>query len=1429
MLRFQVTTFDVASPDSVPQDVRDAVAPRQAGWTPWIRAHGRTADGAPVTLWLAGFRPYLWVAVPAELESAPPTRVERFRADVAEACGVRIHAFDLHRRRSLMGYREVTVARVELDQPSRVPAVRDYWHDRGREVFEADVPFASRFAIDHGAVPYTWVEVPLDEAYALENGRSCVAAAAAHTSLRVLGCESGEFAGNAPLRLAAWDIECVPGPAGGFPNPDEGGEVIAIATLLVSNATGRVADADKLITDRVVFLRGAGTVAPSPHAGTPKEVRVVLVGESERALILTWARFVADACLDVFGGYNTDGFDWRFMIRRAQHLQCEEEFRAISRVADEPLTDKRSTFQNNARSAEDVVNISIAGAVNLDLLRWAHMTFKFRSYTLDFISRELIKVADGEEPVGKKDLSYKLIPSYYAGTPEQRRELCDYAAQDALLVVLIILGQNVVTNMVEMGRVTGVGIERQISSGQQAKVIEQVWRECRRDNILVPTRKRERRADEETSLGDEDEYALVPAAVAAAPSTFAALASSGGVIVKRKASASSAARKAPAYSGATVLEAKKGFYTVPITVLDFTSLYPSIMNEHNLCYSTLVSEGARCEHWRDEPGYNPLACGCVHRTPAGHLFLSRRVRRGILPRILKNLLAARGRAKKELAAAKDRRDWFAVGVLDGRQLALKISANSVYGFTGATVGMLPCVPIAASVTSFGREMIELTRLLAEHVFHGAVVLGTKLIGHENPIEFAADVVYGDSISAWTPVLVRAPDGAVHCVNVYELHTLMATEYRDGYHGDKQSATPPPGWCVWSDSGWTAVRRLIRHYATGTRFIRVVTPTSTVVVTDEHSLLRADGSVVNAKDVRVGDALLHQHVFPTFGGGGGDMTVEEAFELGAEVANGTGAPGSKNRFALERIKRHLEARFPAEWFEVARDASHIDPDVSVVVASTAERSPAYSAYRCARRPYAKRLAAVLASHGAVREAFVRGCAEGRHGDGAVYFSSADDAETALVMLIHESVGCTLGVDFAGVHFGWHLVPRTREQARDNRVSAIEVYPPDGLADENDDLNYAYDLETETHHFAAGVGRLVVHNTDSVMVKFGVKTVAEAMAAGRYCVAVVNAAFRARVLTTEERAAFVATHLPDLVSTGKTLEELIYTHTARVVPLINARIESDISIAFEKVMYPYLLLTQKRYAGGFYCSSPDAPDKEHFAGVESQRRDNSNFTARTVKETLEQLIRTIDPVVALLYARRSVLDLARGRLPLDDLVISKGFSKLEKNYVNAASQAHLAVNRRREAREPGTGFKLGDRIPYVVVSRPEAVTGKRGAKVKLVEAAEDVDYARARSLLPSIDYYVEQQIRKPLSRIFDTVWGDGATSALLFTPDVLAAASTTMASSFGGGRSSSTAAAAAAAAAVDDNEAELARLRRAVNAWRSRPKQQSLFAAIKAPPK
>jgi DNA polymerase delta subunit 1 len=177
-----------------------------------------------------------------------------------------------------------------------------------------------------------------------------------------------------------------------------------------------------------------------------------------------------------------------------------------------------------------------------------------------------------------------------------------------------------------------------------------------------------------------------------------------------------------AYEGATVLEAKAGFYEQPIATLDFASLYPSIMMAHNLCYCTLVPK----QHAAS------FAPADVTRSPSGDTFVRPHLARGILPEILEELLGARKRAKADLKKATDP---FEKAVLDGRQLALKVSANSVYGFTGAIVGKLPCLEISGSVTAYGRQMIEHTKKMVQERFTTA-----------NGYAADAEVVYGDTDS-----------------------------------------------------------------------------------------------------------------------------------------------------------------------------------------------------------------------------------------------------------------------------------------------------------------------------------------------------------------------------------------------------------------------------------------------------------------------------------------------------------------------------------------------------------------------------------------------------------------------------------------------------------------------------------------------------------
>jgi DNA polymerase delta subunit 1 len=161
---------------------------------------------------------------------------------------------------------------------------------------------------------------------------------------------------------------------------------------------------------------------------------------------------------------------------------------------------------------------------------------------------------------------------------------------------------------------------------------------------------------------------------------------------------------ADGYEGATVLDAQKGAYYTPITALDFEGLYPSIMMAHNLCYSSMVMDSK----YENIPGITYETFGFykfAQDVPS------------LLPSILLELKQFRKQAKKDMAQSS--------GALkemyNGKQLAYKVSMNSVYGFTGAAKGMLPCVQIASTVTLKGRSMIDETKAYVEKNFPGAKV------------------------------------------------------------------------------------------------------------------------------------------------------------------------------------------------------------------------------------------------------------------------------------------------------------------------------------------------------------------------------------------------------------------------------------------------------------------------------------------------------------------------------------------------------------------------------------------------------------------------------------------------------------------------------------------------------------------------------------
>jgi DNA polymerase delta subunit 1 len=141
--------------------------------------------------------------------------------------------------------------------------------------------------------------------------------------------------------------------------------------------------------------------------------------------------------------------------------------------------------------------------------------------------------------------------------------------------------------------------------------------------------------------------------------------------------------------------------------------YPSIIRAHNMCYSTLVMDaqygGAKgVEYYEVDTA---LGRQRFAQSP-----------RGVVPSLLEDLAQFRKQAKRDMADAKRAGDEWTAALANGRQNAFKITMNSCYGFLGATKGMLPCVPIAASVTATGREMIKQTAAKVQDIAPGSTVV-----------------------------------------------------------------------------------------------------------------------------------------------------------------------------------------------------------------------------------------------------------------------------------------------------------------------------------------------------------------------------------------------------------------------------------------------------------------------------------------------------------------------------------------------------------------------------------------------------------------------------------------------------------------------------------------------------------------------------------
>ncbi|CAL6070504.1 DNA_polymerase [Hexamita inflata] len=489
---------------------------------------------------------------------------------------------------------------------------------------------------------------------------------------------------NAPIRTLSFDIECIS--REGFPQAkNENDKIITIGVCAQDR------DGDQ---KNVVLQLGETAPLNTGHCQS---------FQSEQDLINNFFELILKYDPDIITGYNIDNFDFPYVFDRCAYLKIQPI--QISRLKKFTCKAVEKTFQSNQMGTRESYEIHIPGRVSVDILPQIQTNYKLRSYTLNNVSSEFL----GEQ---KDDVHYSTILPLFEKDSYGRRTIAQYCLKDAQLPIKLNNKLMIVVQLFEMSKVTGVPLLVLTKQGQQARMISLLSRYTKQNNMLIPYR--QSRGQVTATTGENE-------------------------------------GEAEELEGATVLEPKKGFYDKqnPISTLDFSSLYPSIIIAHNLCYSTLIEKNSF-----DLPAFNKkfgtdmtfdelINSQYVTKTPQDFYFLKTEYQLGLLPQILQQLLAARKKAKKDMANAKDDLE---AKVLNGRQLALKVTANSLYGFTGALqTGKLPSAEISSSVTSFGRQMIDMTKNKVESYY----VKGTTIkLPNEQEITLQkdAEVVYGDTDS-----------------------------------------------------------------------------------------------------------------------------------------------------------------------------------------------------------------------------------------------------------------------------------------------------------------------------------------------------------------------------------------------------------------------------------------------------------------------------------------------------------------------------------------------------------------------------------------------------------------------------------------------------------------------------------------------------------
>ena len=1155
-----------------------------------IRGYGVTEDGNSICIHIEGFKPYFFFKIPQDWDNKKFDEFKRNilklvdenqRDGLVDAGIIKKKEFYGFTNNELFNYgifvfknQSVYYTFLKIMREKKI-SVRK-WNkefDFSNKLYETKVSSLLRFFHVKNIDPSGWLKI---EAGKYRRNIPSLTRTQIDISLNYNDIIKVERNSVAKILIASFDIECC-SEDGSFPKFDRKNDpIIQIGTTVYVFGETEC---------RYQYIATLNKCDPIEGAHVESFY-------TEKDLILGWAKFIEKLDPDIMTGYNIWGFDWEYIYKRAETgngglvpSYHDILYRKLQRLKPEYSNNIKVelTIQDLSSSALGVnilKYIDIEGIVQIDLLKVVQRDHKLDSYKLDNVAKHFMKQQ-------KVDLSPKeLFKNFKDGSSDKIKEIAVYCIMDCKLVNDLINQLQVITNNLGMSNVCVVPFSYLFLRGQGIKIFSLVAKFCREESFLI----------KDLSSDDIDKNS---------------------------------------YEGAIVFVPTPGIYFEPVVVMDYNSLYPSSMIAENISHDSIVGYkefGLKPKISKGEKDDFELIKDTINKkydNLDGYHYIDieydvfqgmdddkKKVGykvcrfaeadngdKSVLPRILRKLLKARKDTRKimeyktfelndgtsiegipsekedvyelfnvvtgktlvnksDVVSIKQTNNEFQISVLDGLQLAYKVTCNSLYGQVGATTSPICYKELAACTTATGRKMVITARDLTLNTFAGA------------------KLTYGDSVTGDTPLLVMI-NGFIKIMMIEELNNEWCPyeEFKPYDTNRKEKEQTYCNYKIWTNSGWSKVNRVIRH-KTVKKIYRITTDTGCIDVTEDHSLLDKNKKIIKPSECKIGTELLHgfPDVFP----------VNKFNDI--------------SKFEMGRIIDDLYAGM-------------IDVIPYEILNGTYDTKKLFLKLFYDRKECLNQNSKIFYQ--------------------CMYY---------LLKSVNENID-KLNFKIDGKNYNIMI-------NGGNDIKNIEF-----LRNINYD-EYVYDIETESGNFHAGIGQLIVKNTDSIFVNF----------------------------SDEIRRRY-----PDRDFTEKELLEESIKIGQEAAENINSHMKAPQNIEYEKTFWPFCIFSKKRYFGNKYEHNPEKY-KQTSMGIVLKRRDNAPIVKTIYGGVIDIILnkRNIEDSKKFFY--NSIKDLLDGNVDISQLVISK---TVKTDYANPNQIAHKVLADRMGERDPGNKPQSNDRVPYCYI--------------------------------------------------------------------------------------------------------------------------------------